>query len=90
MMYSKFSHFSHQVLSIRDVNSSEYFSRKKITTAATISPSPSMKRLYVLNITDGVSELKAMEYQRMDSLDCNIEQGMKVSINKPINSVIFF
>ena len=46
---------------------------KKMTTGV------STKRLYLLTVTDGASELKAMEYQKIDSLDCNIEPGMKVN-----------
>lgn len=48
-----------------------------------------MKRLYLFCITDGVSEVKAMEYHRIPSLDFDIQPGMKVIDKNLYKNVAF-
>ncbi len=61
-----------------DVSSSAYSKRKMIKTSGVSNDIT--KRLYFFNVTDGVSEFKAMEYQRITSFDSKIESGTKVRI----------
>ena len=68
-----------QINSIRDVNCSSYSSKTK-TDYDNKSAQPIGKRLLLMDVTDGVTEIQAMEYSQIPQLNSKIETGAKVKI----------